>query len=120
MSKMRNKTLATALLLLAALANSAELPENGVSKHAGVATCAASQCHGSTIPRDATGVLQNEYVTWTQADPHAAAYATLGNEQSQGTPEVKAVISTGATRSWPARMTISLDQVWPSNSTRCR
>ncbi len=84
MSKMSNKTLATALLLLAALANSAELPENGVSKHAGVATCAASQCHGSTIPRDATGVLQNEYVTWTQADPHAAAYATLGNEQSQG------------------------------------
>jgi hypothetical protein len=83
MSKTRNRSLAAALLTLTALANSAELPENGVSKHTGVATCAASQCHGSAIPRDATGVLQNEYVTWTQADPHAAAYVTLGNEQSQ-------------------------------------
>ena len=27
------------------------------------------------MPRDATGVLQNEYVTWTQADPHSKAYA---------------------------------------------
>ena len=52
-------------------------------KHMGVATCAASQCHGSAIPRDATGVLQNEYVTWTQADPHSRAYEVLSNEQSR-------------------------------------
>jgi hypothetical protein len=49
----------------------------------GVATCAASQCHGSAIPRDGTGVLQNEYVTWTQADPHSSAYEVLSNEQSR-------------------------------------
>jgi len=52
-------------------------------KHMGVATCASSQCHGSAIPRDGTGVLQNEYVTWTQSDPHSKAYEILSNEQSR-------------------------------------
>ncbi|MBT8099464.1 MAG: cytochrome c family protein [Gammaproteobacteria bacterium] len=52
-------------------------------KHMGVATCAASQCHGSALPRSGTGVLQNEYVTWTQADPHSRAYELLNNAQSQ-------------------------------------
>lgn len=62
---------------------SAELPENGSQVHMGVATCAASQCHGSAIPRDGTGVLQNEYVTWTQADPHSRAYEVLSSEESR-------------------------------------
>ena len=83
MSTMNKMVFATSLLMLTALANAAELPENGAAKHTGVATCAASQCHGSSIPRDATGVLQNEYVTWTQDDAHAEAYNTLGNELSQ-------------------------------------
>ena len=64
-------------------ANAAELPESGAAMHMGVATCAASQCHGSAVPRDATGVLQNEYVTWTQSDPHANAYETLNKPASQ-------------------------------------
>jgi len=72
------------LTLLSALAaNAAELPESSAQVHTGVATCAASQCHGSAIPRDATGVLQNEYVTWTQSDPHSKAYEVLSNEQSR-------------------------------------
>jgi hypothetical protein len=66
-----------------ATALAAELPESSAQKHLGVATCAASQCHGSAIPRDATGVLQNEYVTWTQSDPHSKAYEVLSNEQSR-------------------------------------
>jgi len=61
----------------------AELPESSTAAHLGVATCAASQCHGSAIPRDGTGVLQNEYVTWTQSDPHSGAYEILSNEQSR-------------------------------------
>lgn len=69
--------------LMTATAHAAELPESSAEKHLGVATCAASQCHGSAIPRDATGVLQNEYVTWTQSDPHSKAYEVLGNEQSR-------------------------------------
>ncbi len=83
MSKMKNSWFAAVAILLAAAAGGADLPETGVTKHTGVATCAASQCHGSTIPRDATGILQNEYVTWTQVDPHAKAYDTLGSVQSQ-------------------------------------
>ena len=83
MSKMSRTTFATALILAAAVANAAELPENSSTKHMGVATCAASQCHGSAIPRDATGVLQNEYVTWTQADPHSSAFEVLSNDQSR-------------------------------------
>ena len=83
MSKM-NKCLALAVLIVATpVVNAAELPETDGRTHTGVATCAASQCHGSAIPREATGVLQNEYVTWTQADPHARAYEVLSNEQSR-------------------------------------
>jgi Cytochrome c554 and c-prime len=74
---------ALAALLGISLAQSAELPQAGSAKHQGVATCAASQCHGSAIPREATGVLQNEYVTWTQADPHSRAYEVLSNEESR-------------------------------------
>ena len=66
-----------------AVASAAELPQKSAEKHMGVATCAASQCHGSAIPRDATGVFQNEYVTWTQSDPHSRAYDVLNNELSR-------------------------------------
>jgi hypothetical protein len=62
---------------------SAELPQNAAAKHMGVATCAASQCHGSAVPREGSSVLQNEYVTWTQDDPHAKAYEVLSNDLSQ-------------------------------------
>lgn len=83
MSKMNSRNILPALLLATTLAGAAELPESDGRTHTGVATCAASQCHGSAIPRDATGILQNEYVTWTQADPHSRAYAVLSNAQSQ-------------------------------------
>ena len=79
MSKMNRYLIA--LLVLAAPAM-AELPENDAYKHMGVATCASSQCHGSAVPRDGSNVLQNEYVTWTQSDPHSRAYDTLSNELS--------------------------------------
>lgn len=71
------------LAVTVAIANAAELPAGGQKQHLGVATCATSQCHGSAIPRDASSVLQNEYVSWTQSDPHAGAYAVLANEQSR-------------------------------------
>ncbi len=74
--------LATPILAIA-IARAAVLPEDSAAKHMGVASCAASQCHGSAIPRDATGVFQNEYVTWTQSDTHSRAYEVLSNEQSR-------------------------------------
>ena len=55
-SRLCKATILTTLLILPALsASAAELPDSGTAKHMGVATCAASQCHGSAVPRDATG-----------------------------------------------------------------
>jgi hypothetical protein len=82
MSKMNKAPLLALGVLLVAGAN-AELPDRDGKRHMGVATCATSQCHGSAVPRDGSNVLQNEYVTWTQDDPHSRAYQVLSNEQSQ-------------------------------------
>lgn len=70
-------------LLLATFAAAGELPQASTERHEGVATCAASQCHGSAVPREGSNVLQTEYVTWTQDDPHSQAYATLSSELSR-------------------------------------
>jgi len=78
-----NKTSLAALAVLLSGAATAELPENDGYTHMGVATCAASQCHGSAVPREGSNVLQNEYVTWTQDDPHSRAYDVLRNDQSK-------------------------------------
>lgn len=80
MSKM-NRLAYFALLFCASA--SAELPDRGVNRHMGVATCAASQCHGSAVPRESSAVMQNEYVTWTRDDPHSQAYATLSRDASR-------------------------------------
>jgi len=82
MSKMNRTSLACLGLLLAS-STIAELPQNDGNVHMGVATCAASQCHGSAVPQDGSNVLQNEYVTWTQDDPHSRAYDVLSNDQSR-------------------------------------
>jgi len=70
-------------LLLATLAAGAELPQSGAARHEGVATCAAAQCHGSAVAREGSNVLQTEYVTWTQDDPHARAWQVLSSEESR-------------------------------------
>ena len=80
MSKMNKQVL---LLLALPITVSAELPDRAANRHMGVATCATSQCHGSAVPRDGSNVMQNEYVTWTQDDPHSRAYEVLNNDQSK-------------------------------------
>jgi hypothetical protein len=82
MSK-RDAAVAVALVLLPGLLLAQALPQDDKYVHEGVATCAASQCHGSAVPRVGSGVFQNEYVTWTQNDPHSAAYRVLGSDASQ-------------------------------------
>ncbi|MCZ6536494.1 MAG: multiheme c-type cytochrome [Gammaproteobacteria bacterium] len=59
------------------------LPADDGRKHLGVASCAASQCHGSATTRSGSRVLQTEYVSWTRSDPHSGAYRTLLGKQSQ-------------------------------------
>ena len=83
MKPMQTRTLFAVLLCGVSLHAAAELPANDGYKHMGVATCAASQCHGSAIPRDGSNVMQNEYVTWTQSDPHSKAFELLNNELSR-------------------------------------
>lgn len=85
MYKMIPETIArlAAVCLLPLVAVAAELPSEAGDRHLGVATCAASQCHGSAVARGGSAVLQNEYVTWTSHDPHSGAYRTLRNEASQ-------------------------------------
>jgi hypothetical protein len=84
MSRMSSKFhMAIIALFAAAMVEAAELPDQGSARHEGVATCAASQCHGSAVPGDGSNVLQNEYVTWTQDDPHSKAYEVLSNDLSR-------------------------------------
>jgi len=69
------KRLALLLLLAAPLA-----AQQG--QFVGVASCANSGCHGSTLPLQSSRVLQNEYYTWLNSDRHARAYNVLFNDLS--------------------------------------
>lgn len=69
------------LMCLPMAALAADAPK--AAKHEGAASCASSLCHGSSKPLDAHGVLQNEYVTWSQFDPHSGAYRTLLDARSR-------------------------------------
>ena len=60
-----------------------DLPHYAGESHLGVSSCASSTCHGSIQPREATKVLQNEYVVWSRMDSHSKAYKTLLSEESQ-------------------------------------
>ncbi len=53
------------------------------AKHLGVASCAGSTCHGSSVPFADSNVLQNEFRTWNEQDPHARAYQTLLTDESK-------------------------------------
>ena len=74
---------AALLLLLAAGAAHAELPQYDGKVHEGVASCASSVCHGGATERSGTSVLQNEFTTWTRYDSHAGAYAVLLSDESK-------------------------------------
>ena len=63
--------------------NAAELPQNDKNLHMGVASCAASMCHGSIITREGSDVLQNEYIIWSREDAHSQAYQTLLSAESK-------------------------------------
>jgi hypothetical protein len=58
------------------------LPFTAPAKHMGVASCAASTCHGAVTPWAKSTVHQDEYVVWLQKDRHAQAYNVLLSERS--------------------------------------
>ena len=51
--------------------------------HLGVSSCTSSTCHGSIQPWSDSNVLQNEYITWEDQDPHSQAYKILLTDESQ-------------------------------------
>jgi hypothetical protein len=51
--------------------------------HEGVASCAASQCHGATKVSNQQAVQMNEFALWQEFDPHAKAYDILLTPESQ-------------------------------------
>ncbi|MBU3671657.1 MAG: hypothetical protein FGM43_03835 [Sinobacteraceae bacterium] len=71
--------LLTMLPVIGFAADSASAP----ARFEGVASCASSLCHGSARPLSAHDVLQNEYVTWSQFDPHSSAYRVLLEPRSR-------------------------------------
>lgn len=77
---MRNRLLV--LVLCVAPTAAAQEPASQPGHYLGVATCANSGCHGSTLPLKESRVLQNEYYTWLDTDRHAKAYAVLFNNVS--------------------------------------
>jgi hypothetical protein len=59
------------------------VPHYGSAVHLGVASCAASTCHGGAVPAEGGVVLQNENTTWQTLDKHSQAYAVLSNDLSK-------------------------------------
>ena len=57
-------------------------PPEQPGRYIGVASCANSGCHGSTVPLNAQRIRQNEYYTWLHSDRHAGAYNVLFNNVS--------------------------------------
>lgn len=51
----------------------------------GAGSCAASACHGGSVPlpSQVSSVLRNEHTTWITSDPHATAYDVLMGARSQ-------------------------------------
>jgi len=85
---MRHFVFIGALALLSTFAAAQSLPQNAADIHLGVASCAASVCHGKVAPvhGDAfheSSVQFNEYRIWSDHDRHARAYQVLGNEPSR-------------------------------------
>lgn len=84
---MRIPSLLIALAMLlsapAAALDTPEMPWNTTTNHIGVATCAGSNCHGSSQAFDDSPVLQNEYFTWQREDAHSNAYRLLLTDEAK-------------------------------------
>jgi hypothetical protein len=79
-----NILLMTLLLVTAVTASGgSDIPQQAPHQHLGVASCAASVCHGSVTSRTGTAVQQNEYVIWSLRDRHRIAYRTLLSADSK-------------------------------------
>jgi len=98
-----------AALGLAVVSAIGAVADEAKRRHEGVATCASSLCHGSSQPLKAyESVLQNEYTTWSQFDPHSNAYKVLFNKQSQ---EIARRMGIGPAHEAPACLVCHSDAI---------
>jgi len=56
---------------------------SALDKHLGVASCSNGVCHGSASVFEKSNVMQNEFVTWQENDPHSKAYEILLSPESK-------------------------------------
>jgi hypothetical protein len=82
---MQSRWFAGALLVLAASSavGQGAVAKINAHKHLGAASCASSVCHGASEPLPQSNVMQNEFALWQEVDPHARAFAVLGQPKSQ-------------------------------------
>ncbi|MGQ0700632.1 MAG: multiheme c-type cytochrome [Panacagrimonas sp.] len=59
------------------------MPFEAKWQHAGVATCAGSNCHGSQQPLKDSPVQQDEYFLWQRQDAHSNAFKVLQGEKGK-------------------------------------
>lgn len=60
-----------------------ELPHYSGQARLGSQTCGGSTCHGAAKPWANSAVLQNEFVTWSNDDPHSGAYEALSSDRGK-------------------------------------
>jgi hypothetical protein len=75
---------AIAAVAMGVPAAAAENPSAGAARrHLGVASCAASACHGKIAPQANADVALNEYRTWLLSDRHSQAFRILQSAKSR-------------------------------------
>ncbi|HMI37944.1 MAG TPA: multiheme c-type cytochrome [Steroidobacteraceae bacterium] len=83
---MRFVRLALAAIGAVAIGDSAAAAESvsagALPRHLGVASCAASACHGKIAPLTNLNVALNEYRTWLLSDRHSQAFRILQSAKS--------------------------------------
>ncbi len=77
------KLIALGLLIAGQLHAQGAAEKIGAQLHEGVASCAASQCHGATKVSATQAVQMNEFALWQEFDPHAKSYDVLLTPASQ-------------------------------------
>src|SRR5258706_15759437 len=58
------------------------VPADALARHLGVASCAASACHGKIAAQTHVNVALNEYRTWLLSDRHSQAFRILQSAKS--------------------------------------
>ncbi len=77
------KWIALGLLLVGGVQAKGAAERISSQAHEGVASCAASQCHGATKVSAKQAIQMNEFALWQEFDPHSKAYDILLTAESQ-------------------------------------